>query len=81
MWILGGAFVDPTLVALIVISLMVITGVVQWNDIIGNKAAWNVLVWFATLVTLAGGLSTVGFISWFAESASKRVNRHGRSWW
>jgi len=29
--------------------------VVQWNDIIGNKAAWNVLVWFATLVTLAGG--------------------------
>jgi len=73
LWILGGAFVDPTLVALIVISLMVITGVVQWNDIIGNKAAWNVLVWFATLVTLAGGLATVGFISWFAETASSAL--------
>lgn len=73
LWILGGAFIDPTLVALVVISLMVLTGVVQWNDIIGNKAAWNVLVWFATLVTLAGGLATVGFISWFAESASSAL--------
>jgi len=73
LWIFGGAFIDATTVALVVISLMVLTGVVQWNDIIGNKAAWNVLVWFATLVTLAGGLSTVGFISWIAESAANAL--------
>lgn len=73
LWIFGGAFIDPTTVALVVISLMVLTGIVQWNDIIGNKAAWNVLVWFATLVTLAGGLSTVGFISWVAESAANAL--------
>lgn len=70
LWIFGGDFVDPTVVALIVISLMVLTGIVLWDDIIGNKAAWNVLVWFATLVTLAGGLNTVGFIRWFAETAA-----------
>jgi L-tartrate/succinate antiporter len=70
LWIFGGSFIDATLVALVVISLMVLTGVVKWDDIVGNKAAWNVLVWFATLVTLAGGLSTVGFITWFAQSAS-----------
>ncbi len=34
---------------------------------LSNKSAWNVLVWFATLVTLAGGLAKVGFIGWFAE--------------
>jgi L-tartrate/succinate antiporter len=73
LWIFGGSIIDATTVALVVISLMVLTGVVQWNDIIGNKAAWNVLVWFATLVTLAGGLSTVGFISWVAESASQAL--------
>jgi L-tartrate/succinate antiporter len=70
MWIFGGSFIDATLVALVVISLMVITGVVKWDDIVSNKSAWNVLVWFATLVTLAGGLSTVGFITWFAQSAA-----------
>jgi L-tartrate/succinate antiporter len=70
LWIFGGDFVDATVVALVVISLMVLTGIVEWTDIIGNKAAWNVLVWFATLVTLAGGLNTVGFIGWFAETAA-----------
>ena len=44
LWIFGGNFIDATLVALVVISLMVLTGIVQWNDIVGNKAAWNVLV-------------------------------------
>ena len=73
LWIFGGAFIDATTVALVVISLMLLTGIVQWNDILGNKAAWNVLVWFATLVTLAGGLSTVGFISWVATSASNAL--------
>jgi L-tartrate/succinate antiporter len=70
LWIFAGSFIDATLVALVVISLMVLTGVVKWDDIVGNKSAWNVLVWFATLVTLAGGLSTVGFITWFAQSAA-----------
>jgi len=73
LWIFGGDYVDATVVALVVISLMVLTGIVQWSDIIGNKAAWNVLVWFATLVTLAGGLNTVGFIGWFAESAASAL--------
>jgi L-tartrate/succinate antiporter len=73
LWIFGGSLIDATLVALVVISLMVLTGVVKWDDIVSNKSAWNVLVWFATLVTLAGGLSTVGFIKWFAASAASAL--------
>jgi L-tartrate/succinate antiporter len=45
---------------------MLITGVVSWDDLMRNTAAWNTLVWFATLVALAGGLSRVGFVTWFA---------------
>lgn len=70
LWILGRDFIDATMVALMVICLMLITGVIKWDDVLHNKAAWNVLVWFATLVTLAGGLSKVGFVSWFADSAA-----------
>jgi L-tartrate/succinate antiporter len=70
MWIFGGDLLDATLVAILVIALMVVTGIVGWSDILANKAAWNVLIWFATLVTLAGGLSKVGFIGWFADKAS-----------
>jgi len=68
LWIFGGKWfnLDATLVALIVLCAMVLTGVISWDDVIGNKQAWNVLVWFATLVSLADGLRLVKFLDWFA---------------
>lgn len=66
----GTNFINATTVVLVGIVLMIVTGVVTWDEILANKNAWNVLVWFATLVTLASGLSTVGFVGWFAKLAS-----------
>ena len=68
LWIFGGKFVDATMAAMVVISLMIITSVVTWDDILANRAAWNVLVWFATLVAMADGLNKVGFVKWFATN-------------
>jgi L-tartrate/succinate antiporter len=73
LWIFGGDFVDATTVAGVVISLMLITRIVTWDDILGNKQAWNVLVWFAILVALADGLNKVGFVTWFARSTAARL--------
>jgi L-tartrate/succinate antiporter len=73
LWIFGGAYVNATTAALTVISLMVITRVVRWDDITANKAAWNTLAWFAPLVALADGLNETGFVKWFAG----RVAEHG----
>jgi L-tartrate/succinate antiporter len=66
LWIFGGSFIDATTVALVTIALMLITGVISWDDVISNKQAWNTLAWFATLVALAAGLSQVGFVKWLA---------------
>jgi L-tartrate/succinate antiporter len=68
LWIFGSGFVDATTVAVMVVTLMMILGVVTWDDILANKQAWNVLVWFATLVALASGLAQVGFVKWLAQS-------------
>ncbi|MBI5509305.1 MAG: anion permease [Deltaproteobacteria bacterium] len=68
LWIFAGDLVDATAVAMVVVALMVVTGVVGWDDVLGNRRAWNTLVWFATLVALADGLTRVGFIKWFAET-------------
>jgi len=70
LWIFGSNWIDATTVALVVISLMVITGVVKWDDILSNKPAWNVLIWVATLITLADGLNKVGFVAWLANGAA-----------
>ncbi len=74
LWIFGGAYVNATTTALVVISLMLITGVLTWRDIIANEGAWNILAWFATLVALADGLNRVGFVKWFAESVAAHMS-------
>jgi len=69
LWIFGGELfkLDATMVAFIVLCAMVLTDTISWDDVIGNKQAWNVLAWFATLVTLADGLKLVKFLDWFAN--------------
>jgi L-tartrate/succinate antiporter len=73
LWIFGGKHVDATTAALIVISLMLVTGVITWDDVTANKAAWNTLAWFATLVALADGLNRVGFVKWFADAIAMHM--------
>jgi len=73
LWIFGGGFVDATTAALVVISLMLLTGVVSWDDVLGNKQAWNTLAWFATLVALADGLNRVGFVKWLATAIAGQM--------
>jgi L-tartrate/succinate antiporter len=67
-WIFFSKEVNGTTVAIAAICLMALAKVVSWDDIVGNRQAWNVLAWFATLVTLAGGLSKTGFLAWFAKA-------------
>lgn len=74
LWIFGGAYVNPTTAALIVISLMLLMNVVTWDDITKNSPAWNTLAWFATLVALADGLSQVGFVKWFAQGVASHMS-------
>lgn len=71
--VLGSQFIDPTGVVLLANALMLVTGVVEWDDVLGHKGAWNVLVWFATLVALADGLNRVGFVAWVARGLAARL--------
>ncbi len=74
LWIFGGKIMEATTAAIAVISLMLLLKVVTWDDITANKAAWNTLAWFATLVALADGLTRVGFVKWFAESVAGQLS-------
>ena len=76
LWVTGGSFIDPTLTALVAIALMLVCGVVSWDDMAKNHSAWTTLVLLATLVTLADGLSRAGFVKWFAEFTAAHVGGH-----
>jgi DASS family divalent anion:Na+ symporter len=70
-WILGPAIgLDSTVAALIGFSALLVTGVVNWNDVSRDHEAWNTFVWFSTLVMMATFLGQLGLIGWFSKGVS-----------
>jgi L-tartrate/succinate antiporter len=79
LWIGAIEHIEPAITAMLVVLLMVGFNVVSWNDVIGHAQAWNVLIWFATLVTLAGGLGETKFLEWLAQSMAPTIESFGLS--
>lgn len=69
---------NATTVGMIAVGVMLVFGVLEWNDFIGEKGAWDTLIWMGSLITLAGGLSKLGFVTWFASWMSGTMG--GLSW-
>ena len=58
LWVTGSFInVDATLTAFIALSLLLLTGVLNWKDILNESGAWNTLVWFSVLVLMADQLN------------------------
>lgn len=74
LWIFGGNALSPTTTALLVVCLMLLTGVLSFDDVISNQEAWKALVLMATLVTMADGLNRTGFVRWFAEGVAGQLS-------
>jgi DASS family divalent anion:Na+ symporter len=74
LWIIGPHInLDSTTVALIGISVLVLTGVLSWNDLISEKSAWDTLFWFSTLIMMASYLNKLGMIGWVSESVQESM--------
>ena len=69
---------DATVVALSAVALMLITKVVEWEDVLNEKGAWDTLVWVGVLVGMAGLLTSKGFVPWFAKAVSSSMG--GLDW-
>jgi L-tartrate/succinate antiporter len=77
LWIGATAWLEPAIVAVIVVLLMVMLRVVSWDDVVGHASAWNMLIWFGTLVTLAGGLAETKFTAWIGEALTPALSGLG----
>lgn len=65
----GGRFfgVAPVTTALIGLCFLLITGVLQWKDLLEEEGAWATFVWFSILMMMAGHLKELGFTTWFGN--------------
>ncbi|MBP2636998.1 MAG: anion transporter family protein [Firmicutes bacterium] len=64
---------DATFVAILAVSIMLATKVLEWKDVLDEKGAWDTLVWMGSIVALAGFLDKLGFIAWFAKTVSSSI--------
>lgn len=68
LWILGGLInMNATTAALMGLALILLLRILDWEDVITEKSAWDTFIWFASLIMLASQLTKLGFTPWFSD--------------
>lgn len=62
--------IDATVIALVGIAALLLTKVLSWDDLIEEKHAWEVFIWYGGLVQLARSLGDTGLTKLFAEAVA-----------
>ena len=66
-------------VAMVGICVLMLSGVLSWDDLISEKAAWSVFIWYGGLLRMAEALGQTGITKKFAEAAATITL--GWKWW
>ncbi|KAM3275910.1 hypothetical protein ACQJBY_044353 [Aegilops geniculata] len=81
LWIFGDAIgVSSVVAAMLGLSILLLLGVLDWDDCLSEKSAWDTLSWFAVLVAMAGQLTDLGIVSWMSTSVAKLLESFSLSW-
>lgn len=62
--------IDYAVVALVGVCALVLTGVLAWDDIVSERGAWDVFLWYGGLVRMAEAIGRSGITERFAQSAA-----------
>ena len=69
--------INATTSALAGLAVLLLTGVLNWDDIKAETGAWDTLVWFAALVMMASFLNKLGMVPWFSKTMGGMVAGQG----
>lgn len=79
MWVAGSVInVDATVSAFIGLSILLLTNVLTWDDVVAEKEAWSTFMWLATLLMLATNLSKLGIVTWMSNQIHGQIMHY--SW-
>ncbi len=71
--------INYAVVALVGICVLLLSGVLNWDDVTSERGAWDVFIWYGGLVRMAEALAETGITKRFAESAAGLTA--GWKWW
>lgn len=79
--IFGDAYaVNTTAVAFLGLSILLVSGVLSWQDVLTEKSAWDTVVWFSALVMMATFLNKLGLVAWFSGVVETNIAQLGLDW-
>ncbi len=70
---------DYSIPPLLGVCALLVTGVLEWSDLLSEHNAWDVFIWYGGLVRMAEALGETGITKKFAESAAGLTL--GWPWW
>ncbi len=74
LWILGNKLgISSATTALLGVTILLLTKVLTFSDLLEEKSGWETFVWFGALLTLAGYLNKFGVINYLSEHMSTAV--------
>ncbi|WP_421852148.1 anion permease [Marinomonas sp.] len=76
----AGFAVNTTAVAFLGLSVLLVTGVLSWDDVLKEKSAWDTVVWFSALVMMATFLNKLGLVQWFSTVVESNIEHLGFDW-
>jgi len=90
-WILAGVFalvcgfwvtssatkIDVAVTALLGAVVLIVTGVLDWEDVKGDRTSWDIFIWYGGLVRLGTALSDAGVTKAFAEGVGTMFGGSG----
>ncbi|CAL9753179.1 unnamed protein product [Musa acuminata subsp. burmannicoides] len=81
LWVFGDALGIPSVVAAMLgLSILLLLGVLNWDDCLSEKSAWDTLAWFAVLVGMASQLTNLGIVTWMSNCVGQVSSVFSFSW-
>ncbi|OUZ99597.1 Sodium/sulfate symporter [Macleaya cordata] len=81
LWVFGDALgIASVVAAMLGLSILLLLGVLDWDDCLSEKSAWDTLAWFAVLVGMAGQLTNLGIVTWMSNCVAKSLATFSLSW-
>jgi len=75
LWVFGNLLnIDPTVAALVGLSILLVSNVLSWDDILKEHNAWHTFIWLTALLTMSNYLTEFGMMSWFSTHMQSWVN-------
>jgi divalent anion:Na+ symporter, DASS family len=81
LWMFGDLIgISAVVAAMLGLSVLLLSGVLEWKDCLSATAAWDTLAWFAVLIGMSNAMNDAGIISYFANQIGSVLSSMNLGW-